>query len=84
MQIQINELAIDVKKLLQAIQQGEPILLMYQNQPQAKIVKLTPPETTSQHDDLSQSPLFGIWRDKEDCQDVQAYVDTLRQGRFSC
>ncbi|EDN68643.1 hypothetical protein BGP_0705 [Beggiatoa sp. PS] len=83
MQIQVNELAIDVEKLLQAIQQGEPILLMYQNQPQAQIVSLTATETTPQHD-LSQSPLFGIWQDKEDCQDVQAYVDTLRQGRFSC
>ena len=83
MQIQVETLAIDAEKLLKAIQQGEPILLMYQNQPQAKIVKLTTTETTPQHD-LNQSPLFGIWQDKEDCQDVQAYVDNLRQERFSC
>jgi antitoxin (DNA-binding transcriptional repressor) of toxin-antitoxin stability system len=83
MQIQVDELAIDAKKLLKAIQYGEPILLMYQDKPQAKIVKLTTTETTPQHD-LSQSPLFGIWQDKEDCQDVQAYVDNFRQGRFSC
>lgn len=32
--------------------------------------------------DLHNSPLFGLWRDREDCQDVQEFVDELRQGRF--
>jgi antitoxin (DNA-binding transcriptional repressor) of toxin-antitoxin stability system len=81
MQLALEELTIDIKELLQAIQQDEPIMLMYRGKPQAKIVSLNvidqPPPG-----DLSQSPLFGIWKDREDCQDVSAYVDNLRQGRF--
>ena len=39
---------------------------------------------TETKQDLSESPLFGLWQDREDCQDVEAYVDDLRQERFSC
>lgn len=41
---------------------------------QAKTVKNT--------DKLSESPLFGLWRDRAECEDVQAFVDNLRTGRF--
>ncbi|MEK8019839.1 MAG: hypothetical protein VSS75_023440 [Candidatus Parabeggiatoa sp.] len=82
MQITVEELSCDVEKLLNAIQYGDPIFLMYHGKPQAKIVKLT--SKTSPKRDLSESPLFGLWQDREDCQDVEAYVDDLRRGRFSC
>ena len=31
---------------------------------------------------LSESPLFGLWRDRAECEDVQAFVEDLRKGRF--
>ncbi|MDD2815329.1 MAG: hypothetical protein PHP00_06265 [Thiotrichaceae bacterium] len=31
---------------------------------------------------LSESPLFGLWRDRPECEDVQAFVEDLRKGRF--
>lgn len=34
--------------------------------------------TTEQPDD----PLFGMWRDREEMADVEAYVRTLRAPRF--
>lgn len=43
-------------------------MLMYRRKPQAKIVSFNvidqPPPG-----DLSQSPLLGIWKDPEDCND---------------
>jgi antitoxin (DNA-binding transcriptional repressor) of toxin-antitoxin stability system len=81
MQLALEELTVNIKELLQAIQQNEPITLMYHGKPQAKIVSLNVMEQPLSND-LSQSPLFGIWQDREDCQDVLAYVDNLRQGRF--
>ena len=81
MQLALEELTVNIKELLQAIQQNEPIMLMYRGKPQAKIVSLNVIEQ-SLPNDLSQAPLFGIWQDREDCQDVPAYVDNLRQGRF--
>lgn len=81
MQLALEELTVNIKELLQAIQQNEPITLMYHGKPQAKIVSLNVIEQPPPND-LSHSPLFGIWQDREDCQDVLAYVDNLRQGRF--
>lgn len=31
---------------------------------------------------VEDDPLFGMWRDREDMADVQAYVGTLRAPRF--
>jgi antitoxin (DNA-binding transcriptional repressor) of toxin-antitoxin stability system len=83
MQIAMEVLAIDTEELLQAIQQDEPIMLMYHGKPQAKIIGLNVTDHRRPND-LSQSPLFGIWQDRPDCQDVQAYVDELRRSRVPC
>jgi len=83
MQIALEVLTIDTEELLQAIQQEQPILLMYHGKPQAKIVGLTGTDHALPND-LSQSPLFGIWQDRPDCQNVQAYVDELRRSRIQC
>jgi antitoxin (DNA-binding transcriptional repressor) of toxin-antitoxin stability system len=83
MQIAMEVLTIDTEELLQAIQQEQPILLMYHGKPQAKIVGLNVTDYVLPND-LSQSPLFGIWQDRPDCQDVQAYVDELRRSRVPC
>jgi hypothetical protein len=32
--------------------------------------------------DSTKTPLFGIWRDYEACQDVDSYVRHLRRNRF--
>lgn len=83
MQIALEVLTIDPEELLQAIQQEQPILLMYHGKPQAKIVGLNVTDYVLPND-LSQSPLFGIWQDRPDCQEVQAYVDELRRSRVPC
>lgn len=31
---------------------------------------------------VEDDPLFGMWRDREDMADVQAYLSTLRAPRF--
>ena len=79
MQLALEELTVNIQKLLQTIQQHEPIMLMYRGNPQAKIVSLNMIEQPLP-DDLSQSPLLEIWKDREDCQDI--LVDNLRQAHF--
>jgi antitoxin (DNA-binding transcriptional repressor) of toxin-antitoxin stability system len=79
MQLALEELTVNIKELLQTIQQHEPIMLMYRGNPQAKIVSLNMIEQPLP-DDLSQSPLLEIWKDREDCQDI--LVDNLRQAHF--
>ena len=43
--------------------------------------RCTPPSNTPALDSI-QTPLFGIWRDYEACQDVDGYVRHLRRNRF--
>jgi antitoxin (DNA-binding transcriptional repressor) of toxin-antitoxin stability system len=85
MQIVVEELSIDFEAWLGTLQRGESVILMYHGQPQAQVVPLS---TTSQPvtgaRDLRQSPLFGLWKDREDCADVPQFMENLRRSRFSC
>lgn len=48
-------------------------------------VRIEQEEATSNHptaQEESDDPLFGMWRDREDMADVQAYVRKLRAPRF--
>lgn len=33
---------------------------------------------------VTDDPAFGIWRDREDMTDVQAYVRKISQSRYNC
>ena len=39
-----------------------------------------PPELAGEF--VTDDPAFGIWRDREDVTDVQAYVRKIRQARY--
>ncbi|ALG67449.1 hypothetical protein [Beggiatoa leptomitoformis] len=47
-----------------------------------EIVLTIQPKIAQNAAKLSESPLFGLWRDRPECEDVQAFVDNLRTGRF--
>lgn len=40
------------------------------------------PPSNTQELETAHTPLFGIWRDYEESQDVDSYVRQLRRNRF--
>lgn len=46
-----------------------------------RIEQETRPQVTEAS--VTDNPLFGMWRDREDMADVAAYVRKLRAGRFN-
>lgn len=39
-------------------------------------------EAEATNNEVSDNPLFGLWRDREDMSDVDAYARKLRASRF--
>lgn len=77
MEITAKDLRSQAKGVLESVERGEEVIITYRGRPRAKIVALEQ-ESSSVPD----RELFGIWKDREDLPDVEAYVDRLREARF--
>ena len=75
-----KDLRYKTKQIMAAIERGEEILLTYRGKEKARILPVS--ESKSGNGEEGDS-LFGIWRSNEKVEDVDAYVDELRGGRFS-
>ena len=72
-----KDLRFHTKEILEAADRGEEIVITYRGKP---CVKIVPIEETRQAE--QQNPLFGIWKDRSDIDDVDSHIKSLRKGRF--
>ena len=62
---------------LACVDRGETVTITYRGKPRAKLVGVDQPP----NDDEDRMPAFGMWRDRDDIPDVDAYVREMRKGR---
>ena len=72
-----KDLRFHAKELLDSVGRGEEVVITYRGRPCAKLV---PYEEAGEKE--AEDELFGMWRDRNDMEDVDAYVRRLRKGRF--
>ncbi|HJV33653.1 type II toxin-antitoxin system prevent-host-death family antitoxin [Geomonas sp.] len=72
-----KELRFHSKELLDTVNRGEEVIITFRGRPCAKLVPYSEPGSKAE-----KSELFGIWKDREETADVDAYVRNLRKGRF--
>ena len=78
MKISAKELRTKTRLMLDAIDRGEEVTITYRGKPRARVVPLdADPGDGTTHD----PPVFGIWKDRRDVEDVQRYVDAIRKAR---
>ena len=72
-----KDLRFHSKELLETVSRGEEVIITFRGKPCAKLVpidKRKKAETTNE--------LFGIWKDYDLTENVDAYVRDLRRGRL--
>ena len=72
-----KDLRFKSKELIEMVKRGEEIVITFRGKPCAKLV----PFGETKNMDAKQR-LFGIWRDNEAMEDIDAFVRNLRKGRF--
>lgn len=72
-----KDLRFHSKELLDTVNRGEEVVITYRGKPCAKLVPFS--ETAKEE---SANELFGLWKDREEIRDVDAYVRKIRKGRF--
>lgn len=71
-----KQLRREMGRILQRVSAGEHVTVTLHGKPVAVIM---PVETTPcDYDPVG----FGIWKDREDLKDVQAWLDAIRQPRY--
>lgn len=76
MEMTAKALRSQVAAAFACLDRGETVIITYRGKPRAKLVSVDEPVR-----DEDRMPAFGMWRDREDMADVQAYVRELRKGR---
>jgi prevent-host-death family protein len=80
MKATILDLRYRMKSVLEALDRGEPVIVLHRGKEKARLV---PIETSSRRRKPAADPAFGMWKTRKDLKDVSAYVRELRKPRFS-
>ena len=72
-----KDLRSQSRKLLDTVSRGEEVVITYRGKPCARLVPYRKAKKRTREDEL-----FGIWKERKDIQNVEAYVRRLRKGRF--
>ena len=79
MKASILDLRRRMRDILRALDRNESVTIFYRGKEKAILSPLRKPATKPVKDHVA----FGIWLDREDMEDVDAYVRQLRKGRLS-
>ena len=74
-----KDLRYNLKNIMESVDRGEEVLITNRGQVKARIVPAGAPEATG-----AENPFVGMWKDREDLDDVGAYIRELRKGRSIC
>jgi len=79
MKITVRDLQKNMKGIMAAIERNEEVILTYRGHAKAVIV---PYPNSAAAISASDHPAFGMWADRNDMNNVETYVQSLRTGRF--
>ena len=80
MEVSAKSLRTRVGELLACVDRGETVVVTYRGKPRARLVGLEPAVVPGRARD-SVAAGFGMWKDREDMADVDAFVGALRRRR---
>jgi prevent-host-death family protein len=79
MKATVRDLRHRTKQVLEAVERGEVVTVLYRGKEKAR---LTPLPAGGRSANVIPGKAFGMWKDRQDLEDVSGHVRKLRQGRF--
>ena len=81
MEISAKGLRTRVGEVLAWVERGEVVTVTYRGKPKAKLVPIEQPGEDASYEHAPASA-FGMWEDRTDLDDVDAWVRDTRKERF--
>jgi prevent-host-death family protein len=79
MEITTKQLRIQPGRIISQVNNGQEITITYRGKACAKIVPINDRKNINFEE--SDDELFGIWKDRNDMEDVEQYIRNTRKGR---
>ncbi|MCX5673964.1 MAG: type II toxin-antitoxin system Phd/YefM family antitoxin [Planctomycetota bacterium] len=79
MKASVLDLRRRMKDILRALERNESVTLLYRGRPKGII---RPVGGTKARGKVRDDPAFGMWKDRKDMKDVDAFVRSLRKDRY--
>ena len=76
----ILDLRRRMSEVIKALDRNEPVTILYRGRPKGILYPM--PGAKEKQRPITEEKVFGMWKDREDMRDVEAYVRRLRQGRL--
>lgn len=83
MEASIVDLRYRIKSVLEALDRGESVTVLHRGKPRARLEPIkskAAPKTRMKAED---HPAFGMWKDRKDMEDAEAYLRNLRKPRYT-
>jgi prevent-host-death family protein len=77
--ITAKQLRLKTSEVLKKVQQVGSVTVTLRGKPVAKLVSLSAPKDKK----LSDYPAIGMWADREDMKDVDAWLRRIRRPRYT-
>ena len=78
MKATVRDLRYRTKQVLDAVERGEVVTVLYRGKEKARLTPLP----TGARGAVIPGKAFGMWKDRRDLRDVAGYVRKLRKARF--
>jgi prevent-host-death family protein len=78
MEVTTKELRIQPGRIIEQVTHGQEIIITYRGKALARIVPIRDVSSTTKD---QPEDLFGMWKNRNDIENVDTYVRTLRKGR---
>jgi antitoxin (DNA-binding transcriptional repressor) of toxin-antitoxin stability system len=79
MKASVLDLRRRMKDILRALERNESVTLLYRGRPKGIIL---PVGGSKARGKVTDDPAFGMWKDRKDMKDVDAFVRSLRKARY--
>jgi prevent-host-death family protein len=80
MKVTTKSLRTRAREILDCVDRGEPVTITYRGKPRARLTSIEK-EKANTGSPAQELPVFGIWKDREELADINAYVREIRRGR---
>jgi antitoxin (DNA-binding transcriptional repressor) of toxin-antitoxin stability system len=80
MKASVLDLRRRMKDILRALERNESVTLLYRGRTKGIIMPAPRKRGTVK---VREHPAFGMWKDRKDMKDVDAFVRSLRKARYS-
>lgn len=81
MEASIVDLRRKMSQVLRAIDRNETVTVTYRGRKKAVMYPVSTAPPAGKELDPADHPAFGMWADRQDMQDVDAYMRKVRKGR---